>query len=246
MPEPRDVHGNRPVRPATAFPACLRVAQRSRLALPSPDARDVRPWLLFLRGVALRLRCPTEAQPYHGLVGASGRRATVHVRIRPPAVGDPPARWDMVEDRRTHRADPSIAVLASGAAWIDQGRCDHAGYARSDDQRLRVQHQARAGPAGHREEDRESGPRTSKATSPSGHMGGAARTPSIGPSATPKKTQLAFGTGEHAGMWRMGSPRRTGSPRREPGWPVRIRVHPCRTSGRRGVHRRSRSPSSVR
>jgi hypothetical protein len=42
----------------------------------------------------------------------SDRGETVHVLVRPPAEGDPPACRDMVEERGPHRADPPVAVLA--------------------------------------------------------------------------------------------------------------------------------------
>ena len=170
------------------------------MAIRPSNAWHLRPGLFLLREVSLRLRGSPQGQSHHGSIDASDRGETVHVLVRPPAEGDPPACRDMVEERGTHRADPTVAVLATGTAWIDEGRCDHAGYARSDDQRLCVQHQAEAGPAGNREEDRDSRAGTPKTSSSSRHLGGATWTPSIRRPPTPKKAQLAFGTGQHAGI----------------------------------------------
>ena len=50
------------------------------------------------------------------------------------------------------------------------------------------------------EEDRDSRAGTPKTPSCSRHLGGATWTPSIRRPPTPKKAQLAFGTGQHAGI----------------------------------------------
>ena len=76
-----------------------------------------------------------------------------------------------------------------------------------------VQHQAKAGPAGNREEDRESGACTPKAASSSRHMGGATWTPSVHPPATPKKAKLAFEDRPTRPDWAHRSPRSTASRR---------------------------------
>jgi len=82
------------------------------VAIRPSNAWHLRPGLFLLRKVSLRLRGSPQGQSHHGSIDASDRGETVHVLVRPPAEGDPPACRDMVEERGPHRADPPVAVLA--------------------------------------------------------------------------------------------------------------------------------------